>query len=82
MTTTPIKLDPKTRATINAIKKAHAKAKAPGTFLALLEGSSHYYVQTDAGAVKYRYFERGDTLTVYTGSHPATVRLHEVTAGV
>lgn len=27
MTTTPIKLDPKVKATIDAIKKAHAKAK-------------------------------------------------------
>jgi hypothetical protein len=77
MTTTPIKLDPKLRSTINAIKKAHAKSGAPGTFLALLEDSGHYYVQTDAGAVKFRYVERADTLTVHAGTKSTTVKLEK-----
>jgi hypothetical protein len=75
LTTTPTKLDLKLRTLIEAIKKAHAKSKAHGTFLALLEGSSHYYVQTDHGAVKHRYVDHCDTLTVHTGTKHATVKL-------
>jgi spore coat polysaccharide biosynthesis predicted glycosyltransferase SpsG len=77
MTTTPIKLDPKVKATINAIKKAHAKSGELGTFLALLEGSSHYYVQTNFGAAKYRYVERETTLTVHAGGKATTVKLEK-----
>lgn len=77
MTTTPIKLDPKVKATINAIKRAHAKSGELGTFLALLEGSSQYYVQTEAGAVKYRYVERDSTLTVHVNNKPITVKLEK-----
>jgi hypothetical protein len=65
LTTTPIKLDPKVKATINAIKKAHAKSGAPGTFLALLENSGQYFVQLQYGTQKFRYVERPDSLTVH-----------------
>ena len=72
-----IKLDPAVTRTINALKKAHAKSKAPGTFLALLENSGHYYVQTPQGAVKHRYVERDDTVTTYAGIKPTTVKMEK-----
>ena len=64
MPTTPTKLDPKLKTIINAVKKAHEKAGAPGHFLALLPDSSQYYVQTKNGAVKHQYSLFGDKLSV------------------
>ena len=75
MTTTQIKLDPEIQPTINAIKKAHTKAKLPGTFLALLPESNRYYVLGDNGAELYQYSVTGDKLTVFGGGARATVTL-------
>lgn len=65
MTTTLTRLDPAVATTIAQIKKAHAKAKAPGTFLALLPESGQYYVLTNHGAVKHRYVESGGKVHIH-----------------
>lgn len=75
MTTTKIRLDPAIKTTIDAVKRAHAKAKAQGTFLALLPDSGQYFVQTSNGAVKHRYTEHKQTLTVYASGIKTTVNL-------
>lgn len=65
MTTTTTTLDPQLKPIINAVKKAHAKAKLPGTFLALLPESNRYFVlDGKRGAVKYQYVLSGSKLTV------------------
>lgn len=65
MTTTQTKLDPKLRHLIDAIRTAHVKSKAPGTFLAVLENSGQYYVQVEGGLKKYAYTLDGDYVTVH-----------------
>ena len=75
MPTTKIKLDPEIQPTISAIKKAHTKAKLPGTFLALLPDSSQYYVLTEIGAVKYKFSTFDGKLTVHHAGGKTSVNL-------
>lgn len=75
MTTTQIKLDPEIQPTINAIKKAHAKAKLPGTFLALLPESNQYYLLGDKGAVKHKFSVFDGKLTIHFAGGKVSVNL-------
>ena len=75
MPTTKIKLDPSVAVTISAIKKAHAKAKLSGTFLALLPESDQYYVLTEIGAVKYKFSTFDGKLTVHHAGGKTSVNL-------
>jgi len=69
-------LDPQLKPIINAVKKAHTKAKLPGTFLALLPESNRYFVlDGKRGAVKYQYVLSGSKLIIHHAGGKTSVDL-------